>query len=271
MKFNKTFSLLFEQNLDKEIDKEKNSIIKTISMILDNPQLDYYINRTRLFTDTTMIFLGKHGNCPIYLINGNIVKTKMWPDFVEGGNDEVYGTSHGEIAKFMPDNHIWVDAEINSDAIPYILFHELIERYMMFTYHYNYEQAHEVADTHEMQMRKDKLFEHMKTSIEFPYSRQPNGYTCGHCISQMLLKYYDKDVRLDEISDLFSVKENSYGLTPQMIVKVLKKFKVDTEIRENVTIEDVKNYIDIRIPVIVEFQAWNKNTKILETKNTNGH
>jgi len=272
MKFNKFFTNVFTENFSGEIEKEKESILTCIREIIDNPEFDYNISLVKNYHNHKLLKIGEHGKVKIYLVNGNAVKVNLWRDFVEGGNDAVYGGQKHSFENFMPVNHIWVDAEINRDAVPYILFHELIERFIMEKFDYEYEDAHQIADRNEMKLRKAKYFDLLKKTLDFPLSKQPNGYSCGHAVTQMLCKFYGIDIRIDDIGAQYTNKKNKYGLTPDMIKDTLNKNGLKAKILEDLDVDIIKHtYIDNNIPVIVEFQAWDDTEKNLEKQNKNGH
>ena len=75
-------------------------------------------------------------NISIYLVDGQYVRDNLWLDFTEGGHDLVYD--------WIPDNEVWIDFDINSSEVVYVMCHELIERLMMFE-GMPYEEAHTVV------------------------------------------------------------------------------------------------------------------------------
>ena len=92
--------------------------------------------------------------------------------------------------------------------------------------------------------------------LDFPDSRQGTNFTCGAAAVQSVLRYYDeKDVEKENAisKDLKTTK--TVSVQPENIVKYFEKrgYKVDSR---EMTIEDVKKYIDKKIPVILLLQAW---------------
>ena len=101
-----------------------------------------------------------------------------------------------------------------------------------------------------------------KTLLTFPEARQSTNFSCGAASVQAILYYYGMDVREDAIINKLNVKPTSIihsGVDPSTIKKSLENIwglKVDMK---EMTIEDVKSYIDKEIPVMLAIQAWNDN------------
>lgn len=60
----------------------------------------------------------------------------------------------------MPDNQVWLDANLDIHSIPYVCFHELLEYYFMDKLHFKYDKAHKITDKMEMALRRKKVFDH---------------------------------------------------------------------------------------------------------------
>lgn len=141
---------------------EKNRLddaLRSVFTLWFNPQLPSFVDTAKNFKDKSKLRIGYYNQVAIYLVNGDIIKTSCFPDFVEGGNDAVYGTSNGEVAKFMPENEIWLDANLDINSLPYICFHEIWERQHMLEEKLDYQAAHDKANTLEMKLREIKAFE----------------------------------------------------------------------------------------------------------------
>jgi predicted double-glycine peptidase len=108
------------------------------------------------------------------------------------------------------------------------------------------------------------------TRIDFPTLRQVSTYDCGASALQMILQYYGIDEREEKIME--SIHTNTKeGTKTEDIIKYLKRkgFKVSDGV---LTINELKKYIDKKIPVIVVLQAWvDKKTPNWEKGYTNGH
>lgn len=80
-----------------------------------------------------------------YLVDGTYVRDTYKTDFVEGGHDIVY--------KFIPAGEIWLEKELHSSELPYILIHEYTERYLMKHKNTPYNKAHNIARKIEFKYR----------------------------------------------------------------------------------------------------------------------
>lgn len=89
--------------------------------------------------------IGQWKTLKIYMVDGNDVKTKYDMDFVEAGNSEA--------KDYIPKNEIWIDSSTDVANIKFNIYHEVIERFYMNVYNYDYEKAHDLANTIEKQMR----------------------------------------------------------------------------------------------------------------------
>jgi len=94
----------------------------------------------------------------ICLVNGCEVGVKFYMDFVEGGNDAVYGTN-SEIADahFIPNGEIWLDANINAAMLRFICVHEIYERMLMKYHGIRYDVAHRLANELEKRLKRQFL------------------------------------------------------------------------------------------------------------------
>lgn len=92
--------------------------------------------------------------------------------------------------------------------------------------------------------------------LDFPDSRQGTNFTCGAAAVQSVLRYYDeKDVEKENAISKDLKTTTTIGVQPKNIVKYFENrgYKVD---HREMTIDDVKQYIDKNIPVIMLIQAW---------------
>ena len=86
----------------------------------------------------------------VWLVNGEEVRNHSKVDFVEGGHDYVYD--------FIPDGEIWLEDGLNAEELPYILYHELVERKLMKEQKMDYDDAHEIASDKEYKKRYKRAY-----------------------------------------------------------------------------------------------------------------
>lgn len=106
----------------------------------------------------------------------------------------------------------------------------------------------------DMQMKYLKL-------IDYPTVRQADTYTCGVSVTQTALAFCGIDVHYEDLRKLMKPDPEG-GVDPKKILYVLKKYKVNYEWDENLTIDELKDYINDESPVIICLQAWAKNKEL---------
>jgi hypothetical protein len=96
--------------------------------------------------------------------------------------------------------------------------------------------------------------------LDLPKTRQGENWTCGANVVQKICAYYGEDYReMDLAKILGSTPDSGTYLKPMIDFFTKAKFKID--VRERMTIADLKKYIDKDIPVILMIQAWVKEKK----------
>lgn len=105
--------------------------------------------------------------------------------------------------------------------------------------------------------------------LEFPDLRQDYDYTCGASCLQSVLMYYGFDaVESELVKKLGTTKD--WGTEHTDIVRVAQEYNLEVEYGA-MTVEQVKNYIDQKIPVILDIQAWSENNVDYSTDWNDGH
>lgn len=251
-------------------------ILRAIFTFWNKPGLDDYLAKARVYNSLKLFKIGQCDTEGIYLVNGDIVKDMKngFPDFVEGGNDAVYGKKGGEVANFMPKNHVWLDANEDVDSIPYICFHELVERYFMTEHKFKYVDAHDKANEYEMRARRHNVFETRRKILDFPRIQQYRRGVCGQTCLSMILQYFNIKETVKELEENVETEkereERDAGLSPESLVKVLSRFKIKSTIKKNPSLEEIKEAIDDDRPVIIELQAYYEG-RDLNTSWEDGH
>lgn len=77
------------------------------------------------------------------------------------------------------------------------------------------------------------------------------GY-CGPAVLKMVLRYYGIEKSEKELAKLAGTTKNG-GTDDKTIARVLKKFGLKSEIRNNTNLSDVKKCLDRGVPVIVDW------------------
>jgi predicted double-glycine peptidase len=92
--------------------------------------------------------------------------------------------------------------------------------------------------------------------LPVPLVRQANSYSCGAAALTSVLYYYRRfDGRETELYERLTTTEAD-GTHPASIVAVARQFGLTAELREGVTVGDVRAAVERRDAVIVDLQAW---------------
>jgi predicted double-glycine peptidase len=89
---------------------------------------------------------------------------------------------------------------------------------------------------------------------DFPSLRQVYSYSCGASALQVLTMFYGYDMREGQIIEKIGTTEE--GTERENMIKFLKKLGFKVEERQKYTIDNLKNFINKNMPVIIPLQAW---------------
>jgi predicted double-glycine peptidase len=105
--------------------------------------------------------------------------------------------------------------------------------------------------------------------LDFPSIRQTFKWDCGANVVQSVLEYYGIDQR--EESVIKSAGTDQSGTSVVGIRRAVKKFGLK-EVAGEMTVDDIKKYINKKIPVIIPLQAWTNKKKVNWEENwSDGH
>ena len=106
--------------------------------------------------------------------------------------------------------------------------------------------------------------------FQVPDVRQSTDYSCGVSCFQAVIRYWGgEDLREDQlIKFLNTTPERGTYFTD--LVQGAEKMGFRAEMRENLTLDDLKKSIEKGVPVIVNTQAWKLENQSWET-DENGH
>lgn len=108
----------------------------------------------------------------IILVDGQIVRAYIDPEFVLGGHEVVY--------RYIPAGEIWLDGLMDKREVPYILHHEWVERELMLKGQ-SYDDAHGYATVADKELRRRD-----------GYGNYPGdaNYSFYHDLEQEIIKQY---------------------------------------------------------------------------------
>jgi uncharacterized protein len=94
--------------------------------------------------------------------------------------------------------------------------------------------------------------------LNVPYVIQPSNYTSGPTSLQAVLAYYGSNTNLDKLINMTnSTPEN--GTLPKNIAQTASNLGFNANIKQNMSLVDLQQYIIQGTPVIVDAQAWKDN------------
>jgi hypothetical protein len=88
---------------------------------------------------------GSVDNYNIWIVDGNIVRQKIYKEFLYGGNEQRY--------LFNPKGEIWIDNAISCEEFELTVAHELNERHLMAKFGWEYQTAHDSSLCLELTIR----------------------------------------------------------------------------------------------------------------------
>ncbi|WP_440948320.1 C39 family peptidase [Methanosarcina sp. T3] len=110
--------------------------------------------------------------------------------------------------------------------------------------------------------------------LQVPDVRQSTNYSCGASCFQAVVSYWGgKDMGEGQFIELVNTtlgETDRKGTTPSGIVEGAEKMGFRAEIRENLTLDDLRDSINKGVPVIVRLQAW-KNADQSWEMNASSH
>jgi len=90
--------------------------------------------------------------------------------------------------------------------------------------------------------------------LEIPIIRQSTGHSCGAASLLSVLGYYGYNPREDQLTELLKMTES--GIDPEDFIGAVREFGLKIKIERNLSFQDVRNYLNDKIPVILNIQAW---------------
>jgi hypothetical protein len=90
-------------------------------------------------------FWGKKDNYNIWIVDGDLIREKIYKEWLYGGNEQRY--------VFNPKGEIWIDNDISSEEFDLTVAHELNERHLMAKFGWTYQAAHDSSLSLEQTIR----------------------------------------------------------------------------------------------------------------------
>ena len=98
--------------------------------------------------------------------------------------------------------------------------------------------------------------------IQLRNVKQTFDFDCGPKALQTVMEYYGVEMREDEL--MKGLKTDQEGTHPKNMVALAEKIGFQVFASENVSLEELKRFVDDGAPVIVLLQAWAERIMSLE-------
>jgi ABC-type bacteriocin/lantibiotic exporter with double-glycine peptidase domain len=90
--------------------------------------------------------------------------------------------------------------------------------------------------------------------IDLPSGRQTFNYDCGAKALQMVMAYYGVEIREDEL--MAQLGCSPAGTPVKSMMAVAEKYGFEVEASSRISLEALKQFVDLGYPVIILLQAW---------------
>ncbi|MBI3929743.1 MAG: C39 family peptidase [Armatimonadetes bacterium] len=91
--------------------------------------------------------------------------------------------------------------------------------------------------------------------LAVPDTRQGHDYSCGASALQAVLMYYGLEYSELELMEMLGTDPRE-GTPPDALARVAGELGFQSEVRENLTLEDLEAILQEGVPAIVDCQAW---------------
>lgn len=121
--------------------------------------------------------------------------------------------------------------------------------------------------TEEHEVPNGEILQYIKVAV--PKVRQSSNFDCGAAVLRSIAEFYKvgPETECDFVKAVEASKKS--GTKPANIVKAAKEFGLKVMMKEHMTINELKRFLDEEKPVICNIQAWGK-PKYYKTRDS-GH
>lgn len=103
-----------------------------------------------------------------------------------------------------------------------------------------------------------------ETLFGMPDTRQSTEYSCGAAALQAVAGYWGRDIGEEDMREMLNTNPES-GTYPDDIIRVAGEMGLNATYQENLTVSDLKAYLEKGIPVMVDCQAWRSVSQVNES------
>jgi len=97
--------------------------------------------------------------------------------------------------------------------------------------------------------------------LDLPDTRQSTNFSCGASALQSVLMYWGIEYREGTLMELLGTTPEN-GTNPNDIVRVAQELGLQAELKENLTLDDLKEALEEEVPIIVAGQAWREGEEL---------
>lgn len=90
--------------------------------------------------------------------------------------------------------------------------------------------------------------------LPVPDVRQSTTWSCGPSALQAVMMYWGREILESDLMRMCHT--TSDGTSPDDVVRVAREQGFDAQLRDGLTVDDLKASVNAGVPVIVECQAW---------------
>jgi len=109
--------------------------------------------------------------------------------------------------------------------------------------------------SNDAEANEERTVKNISNLIKVPPTRQSEDYTCGITAVQSLIGYYGIDERQNKLIEAMR-PDPEMGTNYKNIITYLESLGLEATALTNMSLEQLKNHIDARQPVLLAIQAW---------------
>lgn len=128
--------------------------------------------------------------------------------------------------------------------------------------------AHGCCNSHTPKVKDTEKVSEAKVDVPLPDTDQNVKFNCGPAAMKAILDYYGEKDDLDDMTQDADADPDG-GTTPEKLIQLAKAHGMNVRAQNNMTTDNLRAYLDLKRPVLVNMQAWGDND--LYKKDRAGH
>ncbi len=106
-------------------------------------------------------------------------------------------------------------------------------------------------------------------TIKLPSTKQTTNYSCGPVSLKAIARYFKVGPDDEQYYIRLCNANSKDGTTPNNLTQAAKKLGLYVKLKQNMTLDELKEYLDRKVPVICDIQAWGNKKDFADDKD--GH